>query len=1747
MFKINAQKMSIQNLKIIALKTGASLDRLTKLMRQIDVNQCGIGYEVSIVRLAAIQDWLDAYGHNPFLQDDKSLLLEIVNQYNIWVPETRRAQLPSSQNRCLIFRKISKNPFYAAFCDNGDPFDTNKESWVHPFLAIYFLAGMNKEKIEFDFKKQGLVIRNLFDPTDPVRIKLKNKLAGYQLSTDQLVNVIEAADTINELDWVGRVLNKLGIIIKRKHKIVDVVLEDINERRSVSEPIIRFQRLDAAVQKKIGFNKHNWSGSDHVNTEGLAPSEYGRQIEMLVAKPDAECDISLQARKIINLTARDNQYIAWGPNHLNFHELGLIKAEIDNLKGRFPELAFLIMLSICCARPVREVVKIRVVDWEDGEKRYTGNEITLSPKNGIWRHPVFTPDHSFSPTEFQKQHLVAVSELVSLRLPVQVDELSKKLLWGASEGCRIGDHLDYGQVKAVEKFQAWIELLRNRYSLVNLTQAKLYNFGLQELLGSSCDPAIVAQIFWCDMGLSAQPYYAVYNSNQIQSVYAKTMTPILGRTESRALTEFNVGSKLLVKQQVAREWIGDWRNRVEDAANERGLKKIIEVHNCLTLYTINMLMFVTTHRDVSDPFESVSQFDSESKTAVLRDKIIGGSKAGRLVWLNEIAINQLNEYKKHLKGLASRIIAYDSNLGKRIEEIEHSIEDLPFFFFLRQNSKNKKVPEPYQITRSKLSAMAGMEIPMNWSRTFVRTNLVRMGMAAEYVDYQMGHVSTGQEFDSTVSILTVDDIRSVIEPALDELCRSVGWCVMSGLRKFKTKPSKINHTQIKWVLGSHTRYEQRRKNEIKFHEGVIKFVHSKAPYQWSDFGSKEFVKKLKEKYKNNRFSKALNIAKHEIEKQEIELDEYWPKVVGLNFVVRSQFNADSMKKLRAGRQNRELLDKWIQSIEQDLELDKIEWASMCIASAVLYGGLCKIEFVKGLLRSPIYALEGCLWAEMNELGRNKKSNRRWIFDHSTGLIYLYGLAEFKDFNGVSWGRINSVIKKIFTVKNINELARQSEACYRFEYPAYIAAYLTGDLQAYSHDLKTWLRMLTGKKFYLENRENNKTINRVRMASSFGFANPDYHEVRQQLNKMRKSIKTASNNPWEISRNDLITAIELKGAEMQRNSVFMGCFLDFILKIIKDGRKKPTLTISTIQTYFNQLARHLYEATWSIISLDQVEEFNLYEIYNDVLDFTTYKNRPRLASLLRDFHLFCEKQYGFPQVDFQEIEPRAIEEMVRTSCPTEFELSKNLHVIPLKLRVHQTLATDGRMRTQEIQRLKPSDINGDDVRVVSVNSVAGKKTKSRAGYRKILLPLLPGSSALRDISDFGSLIDESNLGQFGAIVNEGGRRALQQSLRDITGDPDLVTHSLRHYGVSAGFLRAVVPVEFWPPGFIEARSFDDRLNKLQKKIYFGAHGRTRRALWMEAKLSGHSHPLTTFASYVHCLDYVASCFSNSSIRLSYSALEKLTGESYENLRQMRAKNTTFSMSKKLLRKKLNYELVPAPAITSDLIDHAQTKRLREAQYPRTLREVLEIIRLHFKGISNVVISQRLDIDINCVSKWMENIKGIELFTGYKFNNTLLNKSSWLNIEFSTPGQNIDNLFCSEGKPSGVIFDLMLLFKKRFTPKHRDIYLADRAELKIFINTLERIKIPRDKLAIIVPKNNPLVREHKFGFPSLGVTGIGEIKVIERAVKIRSSSMYTPEPLGVVIRETSAVDSRYLLRDEIFLLLAATWCVVGINPG
>lgn len=206
---------------------------------------------------------------------------------------------------------------------------------------------------------------------------------------------------------------------------------------------------------------------------------------------------------------------------------------------------------------------------------------------------------------------------------------------------------------------------------------------------------------------------------------------------------FSLGSYLVPDKDYVKSFVSRLQKDCIESVSKKGTDLVV-AHNTMAMYSLQMLLFATGHRDVSDPFFDLNIFDLKNGTVLIEDKVVSSVHQTRLSWLPPLVILQLEHYLSHLKSLSRFIRNVNASLADQIWAIAEPDfpRPIPLFFLLREND-NELDWHNFQPSKKENMLRNCWIIPANSNRHILSTWLHNSGCPSEVIDAQLGHIESG--------------------------------------------------------------------------------------------------------------------------------------------------------------------------------------------------------------------------------------------------------------------------------------------------------------------------------------------------------------------------------------------------------------------------------------------------------------------------------------------------------------------------------------------------------------------------------------------------------------------------------------------------------------------------------------------------------------------------------------------------------------------------------------------------------------------------------------------------------------------------------------------------------------------------------------------------------------------------------------------------------------------------------------------
>lgn len=441
---------------------------------------------------------------------------------------------------------------------------------------------------------------------------------------------------------------------------------------------------------------------------------------------------------------------------------GLEKSHNQNIKNAL--LAFL--LSGLTGRAERALTKIWVTERVN-QNEDVGDKALICLATGVLYQSAITPESAFRQNEISSKYLEPTFEIFAVPLPIRlIDILRKETNWRG----KLFDDTEKTQKKLFTACSWVSERLQRK-----ICRAE-YRKAFAPAIFETCrDVAQVMHICSDTLGLSSSPlYYYAPRRAQLANTYSKAMDIHLGlrcNSVPEGLQHGRIGSQLLLKQDESvriTEFLPSNKNQAQDSEHDIAL-----THNNIVQHIVSQLIFISGHRVCNAVYSVViGDIDIEVGCAIFSDKKIDAAHATRLVGIPPIVADQFNLYYEHLKALAQLVPKLSKNIAKIFSG------EAPLLFGLDEKCK----PCRLDIANWKEGLNKNRpNLPLNWSRTYIKTRGCELGGDPEALTIQLGHLEAiGYPF-SGCSPTEPLSFLSKVNPVLQRLAKDAGWRLRFGL------------------------------------------------------------------------------------------------------------------------------------------------------------------------------------------------------------------------------------------------------------------------------------------------------------------------------------------------------------------------------------------------------------------------------------------------------------------------------------------------------------------------------------------------------------------------------------------------------------------------------------------------------------------------------------------------------------------------------------------------------------------------------------------------------------------------------------------------------------------------------------------------------------------------------------------------------------------------------------------------------
>lgn len=631
----------------------------------------------------------------------------------------------------------------------------------------------------------------------------------------------------------------------------------------------------------------------------------------------------------------------------------------------------------------------------------------------------------------------------------------------------------------------------------------------------------------------------------------------------------------------------------------------------------------------------------------------------------------------------------------------------------------------------------------------------------------------------------------------------------------------------------------------------------------------------------------------------------------------------------------------IESLDNPIPENKSISLGYLIFTATVYGGLINRDWLIAWTRNPFDGLvydEPIAWIELYRSITGKKGrssdqvqalHKRWFVDPLTLLLLgrLHDQIIRANYERSDpWTHLRTLMDHLdipdhIRPKSLAEFLRIAHIRVALHSKPYLADYGAGKLKSASLPPEIWARIRTGKPVPIPDQlpdTEAETIpslqKKLRPKSFHGSMTPalwrNLYEAIFPKESRQKEKRTSSGQ----SKANLNRFLDIYGDQLSPLAWLIAQWAISLLTYKRGIRKGSKIAASSVHSYVTTIAKplHIHVADNDLRGFSEAE---FYELYRDVIEQKTSEaNKQTTALRLVEFHEFL--------VTYWDVEPVDLSEFYRGHYKSELGVDANL-ICPsmykgavqalgglranqpreqLMLVLMTMLGQKCGLRRAEIITLLRSDIIGnyDPVLFLRHNPYAYKKSDNairqiplKAFLTHKELSLLKSWLHIRDTEDRSMSLSQRSEkkrllfcrpGEPNAPVDEGmAFKAIHQAMRQVTGDPNVHFHILRHSFASWFLFRLETSADpLWRPRAVlalNARENSHRRSQAERaRLRFDPRV-NRKALFQLAQTCGHAGAEMSLRHYVHMLDLLLglNCWKPASQpSLSKDAVINLTG-------------------------------------------------------------------------------------------------------------------------------------------------------------------------------------------------------------------------------------------------------------------------------
>ena len=810
-----------------------------------------------------------------------------------------------------------------------------------------------------------------------------------------------------------------------------------------------------------------------------------------------------------------------------------------------------------------------------------------------------------------------------------------------------------------------------------------------------------------------------------------------------------------------------------------GLKKnsnsIWELHNSYTNFCVTLLLHLTAHRPVIDPFCYSHDIDSANQLILINDKTVKAHAEYRLVALPELACQQYNEYLKYLEALLSKLRRMK---GKSLI-LAHAIEPIltkenqytPQFFYLNEDLEQTHSIRPTNIQKL-LHNLTWF--PDNMGRHILATSILESSNSADWATIQLGHLESCEHPFGITSERVPKLELSQIADTINKASTSFGWEVIKSpyrnTESKKKKPLRLKDTKkLKRVhktklLGPELRKKNqdqrfnRHKDVVRF--ALIPFEHIKKTDELTTDIFNSITEIIRSEAKLNKLSTNFCLLLFykwlQINFFKGQWKSYYKRVFQIEKEF-SPFNSDTLRNYQKILIARERFSKYLdESQKNDQIIDNAKRIAEIVISAGLFSYIAskmRLVDIIDAIYTRLYKFNDHIFVDLkciDEEDNPDKNVFRWFPDTTTmGLIagLDWSVKQPKD------SQVMEEIKTLLTIlipgiqakNSLNRFTKINYYALTIELPGYLVPVAVGKSNSVSIPLDSFIRVLS-KKCLIPSEPPTAPLKSVPYPWSFRLKNStnsaSYKKARSfhsklggiftEAKKMRGNDKRLTINKQKTKLSELTEHLMDNDNNWDLTCKFIGAW---IIHICKNRTKYDyNLAFNSIYKYTNIISNGLTRFAYNE-SLLQLSDIEFEELYIHAGMLTPAGSRADAIGRFREFHHFLSQYWQVADPDWSTI-------YIEAECETSNHLADANFITEIEYRniiesINRSVSLDKILKQQyifllalgyrfglrfsEAYQLQFRDVQYDSVEntfSISIHNTRHGSIKSRSGIRKV---------------------------------------------------------------------------------------------------------------------------------------------------------------------------------------------------------------------------------------------------------------------------------------------------------------------------------------------------------------------------------------------------------------------------------------------